>query len=327
MKILILRFSSIGDIILTTPVVRCLKSKFPEAEIHYLTRLPYKSIVESLHAVTKVITFETSVTEVLPEVRKEAYDYIIDLHKNLRTKTLLLRLGRCAHTFSKLNVRKWLKVRLGINCLPKVHIVDRYMKAVAFLDVIYDEQGLDYEIPANTELDASIFPLEKRTHYTVIVVGAKQFTKQIPESHIITLCRLISGEIVLLGGKDESEKSQRILEQIEDNKRVTNLCGKLDLNQSALLLKGATNIITADTGMMHLAAALKKEVISIWGNTIPAFGMSAYYPKGMEHLSHILENNSIACRPCSKIGYSSCPKKHFKCMMDLNMQDVMQWVK
>jgi len=99
------------------------------------------------------------------------------------------------------------------------------------------------------------------------------------------------------------------------------------LNQSALLLEGATNIITADTGMMHLAAALKKEVISVWGNTIPAFGMSPYFPSGMEQRSHIIENTSLRCRPCTKLGYKKCPKKHFKCMMDLNMQEILQWVK
>lgn len=326
MKILILRFSSIGDIILTTPVVRCLKAQFPEVEIHYLTRASYRSLLENLPGISKVICFEKSAFETIAELKLAGYDHIIDLHKNLRTKRLLLKLGRRAHSFPKLNIRKWLKVQLKINCLPPIHIVDRYLKAVAFLGVVNDHQGLDYVIPKSTSISETIFLASQRLHYTVIVIGAKQFTKQIPEEHILYLCKSIQGNVVLLGGKDETAKADQIMQQATGVSLI-NLCGLLDLNQSALLLEGATNIITADTGMMHLAAALKKEVISVWGNTIPAFGMSPYFPSGMEQRSHIIENNTLGCRPCTKLGYKKCPKKHFKCMMDLNMQEIMQWVK
>jgi heptosyltransferase-2 len=323
-KILIVRFSSIGDIILTTPVVRCLHSAFPDAEIHYFTRRQYRDIVATLPSINKVISFENNINEVIADLKQERYTHIIDLHKNLRTKILLLKMARCAHSFPKLNLRKWLKVRLKADCLPDIHIVDRYLKSVAFLNVKNDGLGLDFIIPTETSLPENLFLPDKP--YTVIVAGAKQFTKQIPESLILNLCREIKGPKVLIGGRDEMEKSQQILAKAKDEE-VTDLCGKLNLYQSALILRDARNIITADTGMMHLAAALKKEVISIWGNTIPEFGMYAYYPQGMQHYNHMIENNNLKCRPCSKLGYSSCPKKHFKCMNDLHTEDILKFIK
>lgn len=326
MKILILRFSSIGDIVLTTPVLRCLKKQIPGAEIHYLTKASYASLLDTLPYPDKVITFHQSIKEVIPLLRKEHYDHIIDLHKNLRTKILLLKLRRRAGTFPKLNIQKWLMVRFKINLLPPVHIVDRYFKAVKHVGITNDGAGLDFMIPEGTAIPKELFPLSSRDHYTVIVIGAKQFTKQIPAERIISLCRKINQPVVLLGGKDEMGKAEMMTGAL-NSANIINICGRLDLQQSALLMKGATNIITADTGMMHIAAALKKEVISVWGNTLPAFGMTPYYPKGLEHLSHIIENTELKCRPCTKLGFDECPKKHFKCMMDIPEQKILKLIK
>ena len=304
-------------------MVRCLRSAFPDAEIHYFTRKLYRDIVAPLPAINKVITFENNIDEVVADLKREKYTHIIDLHKNLRTKILLLKMGRRAHSFPKLNLRKWLKVRLRIDCLPDIHIVDRYLKSLAFLKVKNDGLGLDFIIPEETVLPEDLSLPDQP--YTVIVAGAKQFTKQIPESLILSLCREIKGPKILIGGRDEMEKTQRILAQLK-LEEVTDLSGKLNLYQSALILRNARHIITADTGMMHLAAALKKEVISIWGNTIPEFGMYAYYPQGMQQYNHIIENRHLKCRPCSKLGYSSCPKKHFKCMNDLHTEDILKFI-
>lgn len=326
MKILILRFSSIGDIVLTTPVARCLKTQLRDAEVHYLTRKPYQALLADLPYVDRVITFDRSVNEVVPILKREGYDRIIDLHKNLRTKILLLKLCRRAHSFPKLNIRKWLLVRFKINLLPPVHIVDRYLKAVAFAGITNDGQGLDFVIPENTAISPEVFPLQSGDTYTAIVIGAKQFTKQIPAARIVELCKKIDHPTVLLGGKDEVSKAESIMQELKSAKTI-NVCGKLDLHQSALVLKGARNIITADTGMMHIAAALKKEVISVWGNTLPAFGMAPYYPKGQENLSHIVENHDLKCRPCTKLGFDACPKKHFKCMLDIPESQILNLIK
>lgn len=326
MKILILRFSSIGDIVLTTPVARCLKQQIQGAEIHYLTKSPYTSLLEPLAYVDRVLSFDKSIREVVPLLRHENYDLIIDLHKNLRSHSLLFRLGRRAHSFPKLNLQKWLRVRLKINCLPPVHIVDRYFRAVAFAGITNDGAGLDYTIPPETLLPEDVFPLPDGAAYTAIVAGAKQFTKQIPEEKIIALCRSLKQMVVLLGGKEEAAKAERIAAAVPTGSLI-NLCGRLSLHQSALVLKNARNIITADTGLMHISAALKKEVISVWGNTLPAFGMGPYYPAGQENLGHIVETKELTCRPCTKLGFDRCPKKHFKCMNDIPADEILRWVK
>lgn len=326
MKILILRFSSIGDIVLTTPVARCIKKQIPGAEVHYLTKTPYRPLLDTLPYLDKVLTFNNSINEVLEVLRKEKYDLIIDLHKNLRTKILLFKLGRRSHTFPKLNIQKWLMVRFKINLLPPIHIVDRYFKAVAFAGITNDGAGLDFMIPERTNISKDLFAPDLAGHYTAIVIGAKQFTKQIPVERIVSLCEKINHPVVLIGGKEETAKADLILKTVRTT-NVVNVCGRLDLHQSALVLQQASNIITADTGMMHVAAALKKEVISVWGNTLPAFGMTPYFPKGSEHLSHIIENNHLKCRPCTKLGFDACPKSHFKCMLELPDQEILQWIK
>jgi len=114
----------------------------------------------------------------------------------------------------------------------------------------------------------------------------------------------------LLGGKEDFDNGERVLIELQNS--ILNTCGKLNLNQSASLLKKASYVFSHDTGLMHIAAAFRKEVFSIWGNTIPAFGMYPYRTK-----YHSLENTQINCRPCSKIGFDKCPKGHFKCMNEI----------
>jgi ADP-heptose:LPS heptosyltransferase len=146
------------------------------------------------------------------------------------------------------------------------------------------------------------------------VIGAKFKTKAYPEDKIIEVCKRVNNPFVLLGGTEDAEMGEKIKKEVGD--RIYNSCGKFNLNQSASLVRQADRIITNDTGLMHIAAAFKKEIISLWGNTIPEFGMFPYMP-GNESRSHIFEVKGLSCRPCSKLGYQKCPKGHFKCMRDI----------
>lgn len=317
--------SSIGDIVLTTPVIRCLKMKYPEAEIHFLVKPAYSELLEPNPHITRLHILGDSLRETAARIRAERYDHIVDIHKNLRTFALRLMLLRRFHSFPKLNFRKWIAVKTKRKVLPDIHIVDRYLRAVAFLDVKNDGKGLDFFIPADLVLPAGIQgPLANRD-YIVMVVGAKQQTKQIPEEKMLEIVKLMNVPLVLIGGPDDADKAKRVAAGI-DHIPVLHTCGLLNILQSALLIRGAKLIITGDTGMMHIAAALKKPVISLWGNTIPAFGMTPYYPMGMEHLSHILEVSGLSCRPCSKLGYDRCPKKHFRCMNDIETAQIRTWL-
>jgi lipopolysaccharide heptosyltransferase II len=313
-KILIIRFSSIGDIVLTTPVIRCLKKQFPDCEIHYLTKKSFKGILENNPYITKVHNFEKKIQEVRAQLKKEQFDFVVDLHNNLRSLQVKNFLNKPSSSFSKLNFQKFILVKFKINKMPAIHIVDRYMKAVAPLGVKNDNEGLDYFIPEKEEVNISTLPLAHQNGYTGFVIGAKHFTKQLPVEKIIEICKKINSPIVLLGGKEDDVRAKEIEKAI--GAFIYNACGKYNLNQSASLVKQARKIITHDTGLMHIAAAFKKDIVSVWGNTVPAFGFTPYMPG--EH-STIVEVKNLPCRPCSKIGYNKCPKGHFKCMMDIDV--------
>ncbi|MEM8895210.1 MAG: glycosyltransferase family 9 protein [Bacteroidota bacterium] len=328
MKILILRFSSIGDIVLTTPVVRTVKTQLEDCEVHYATKKSYAGMIESNPYVDKVHLLDDKLGDLIKQLKKEKFDFVIDLHNNLRTRIIKMRLGVKSKSFNKLNWQKWLLVNFKINKLPNRHIVDRYLDTVAPLGVKGDTLGLDYFIPEKDEVDMEWLPETHRQGYYAVVIGAKFVTKQLPKERIIELCDRINKPIVLLGGKEDEDLGEEVVnffektasapieEQLREglNKRAElyNACGKFNLNQSASLIKQSGAVFSHDTGLMHIAAALKKQIFSIWGNTVPEFGM---YPYKTQFT--IFENKKLNCRPCSKIGHDKCPLGHFKCMNDV----------
>ncbi len=324
MKVLVLRFSSIGDIVLTSPVLRCLKQQLG-AEIHFLTKRAFAAVVEPNPYVDKVFTFEKEVTECLPDLKSAHYDWVIDLHHNLRSQRVKLALGRPAHSFDKLNWEKWLLVNTGIDRLPDVHIVQRYMAAVAHLGVKYDGQGLDYFIPPDQEVNpADLDPQLTEGNYVAFVLGATHATKRLPLEKMVDICARIQRPIVLLGGKAEMPAAQFLVEKLA-NQALVDVCGKCSLHQSASLVRQAAVVLTHDTGLMHIAAALRKPIVSVWGNTVPKFGMYPLYPDGMDR-NNSIEVSGLRCRPCSKIGYDRCPKGHFRCMMEVDVEEVARLV-
>ena len=328
MKILILRFSSIGDIVLTTPVIRTVKTQLERAEVHYATKEQYRSLFEANPYIDKMHYLGEKLSDLILELKEEHFDYVIDLHHNLRTWQVKRQLGVPSFSYNKLNVEKWLMVNLKINKLPNVHIVDRYMKTVEPLGVKMDALGLDYFIPDNDEVPLDWLPEGFRGEYVVFAIGAQHATKKLPLEKMIELCDRINKPVVLLGGKEDEATGEELarffsregepagttegLQRLNKKTIVYNGCGKFNINQSASVVKQARYVFTHDTGLMHIAAAFKKEVFSIWGNTIPSFGMYPYRTKFT-----VLENNKLPCRPCSKIGHNKCPKGHFKCMRDV----------
>ena len=328
MKILIIRFSSIGDIVLTSPVIRCLK-KQTDAEIHYLTKKNFEKILLSNPYVDKVFSIEKDISEVITDLKSMDYDYIIDLHKNLRSLHVKKTLGVKSFSFNKLNIEKWLMVNLKINRLPHTHIVDRNLETVESLGVKNDGEGLDYFIPKEDEIDLKEiskkfnFPITD-SNYIVFVIGAAHATKRLPVEKIIDICNALNASIILLGGKEDFENGEII--STKSIGYVLNLCSKLNLNQSASIVKQAKVVITHDTGLMHVAAAFRKKIISVWGNTIPEFGMYPYYPSASQEdifKNEIIEVKGLSCRPCSKIGYNKCPRGHFKCMQMIDTEGVI----
>lgn len=320
MKFLIIRFSSIGDIVLTTPVIRCLKKQVAEAEVHYLTKNSFKGIIESNPHVDKLHLLRDDFDETVNELKQEKFDYIIDLHRNLRTLKVKKALGKVpAYSFNKLNIRKWLLTAFKINLMPHVHIVDRYLETLKPFGVKNDGRGLDYFIPEKDVVPDTDIPAAQSLGYIGIVIGAAHNTKKLPLDKLKELCTKIDHPIILLGGAEDREIGNEIASI--DPIKIYNSCGKFNLNESADLVRRAKVIVTHDTGLMHIAAAFKKPIISIWGNTVPSFGMSPYFGNTMVK-NDLFEIKGLYCRPCSKIGYSRCPLGHFKCMRKHDMSVV-----
>ncbi|MBC7450812.1 MAG: glycosyltransferase family 9 protein [Cytophagales bacterium] len=311
MKILILRFSSIGDIVLTTPVIRCLKQQLPDASIHYATKASFKSILEHNPYIDKIHLLESSTGKLIKQLKEEQFDIVIDLHSNLRTRRIKWSLNAKSYTFDKLNIRKWLLVNWKWKMMPDQHIVERYLDSIKPLGIHNDQKGLDYFIPDKDKIDLLSLPKHFHNAYAAIAIGAQHATKRLPEAKLIELIGKITLPVMLLGGKEDAQMADTLVSYFPATKKILNACGKYNLNQSASLTQQAAYLYTHDTGLMHIAAALQKRVVSIWGNTVPEFGM---YPYKTEHETWQVEN--LSCRPCSKIGYRSCPKKHFRCMND-----------
>jgi ADP-heptose:LPS heptosyltransferase len=312
-KFLVIRFSSIGDIVLTTPVIRCLKQQVPGAEVHFATKKNYQALLENNPYLDKIFLLEDSLRMLLPQLQAENYDAVIDLHNNLRTRRLKMALGKKAYQFNKLNLQKWIYINFKIkSVMPPVHIVERYLKTVEPFGVKDDGLGLDYFIPEKDEISLSQLPVSHQSGFVVYAIGGQHFTKKLPMERMIELCRKIRQPVVLLGGKEDAENGEVIAEALGG--KILNFCGKLSVNQSASVIKNSLCVYTHDTGMMHIAAAFHKKIISIWGNTTPLLGMYPY-----RTAFEVWENNTLSCRPCSKIGFDRCPKGHFKCMQEIRL--------
>lgn len=323
-KILVIRFSSIGDIVLTTPILRCIKKQLPEAQIHYLTKYEFSDVIYNNPYVSSFCFLQNNMNQVVEQLKRVGFDYVIDLHHNLRSWQVKRKLSGKKTSYNKLNVEKWLITNFKINKLPHQHIVDRYFETVKSLGIINDGEGLDFFIGPHDEIDmVKVLPPEFINGYVGFIIGAKHATKQLPADKVISICKKISQPVVLIGGWEDRQRGQQIADA--SGKHVISTCGKFTMGQSASLVKNAQLIITHDTGLMHIAAAFRKKIISVWGNTIPEFGMYPYLPKESEPFS-IVEVKNLSCRPCSKLGYQQCPKKHFRCMNDIDEQEILNIV-
>jgi ADP-heptose:LPS heptosyltransferase len=328
MKFLIIRFSSIGDIVLTTPVVRCLKKQVPGCEIHYLIKPQFKTVMAHNPYVDKLHLLNEDWEQMIADLKEEKFDHIIDLHHNLRTLRVKKALKVPSTSFNKLNIEKLIFVKLKWNVMPKLHIVDRYMETVKSFGVRNDGAGMDYFIPREEEVQQKDIPASHHLGFVAIVIGASFYTKKLPVYKLQELCQKLDHPIILLGAKEEFAEGEEIRKV--DPGKVYNACGKFSLNESADLVRKSKLVIAHDTGLMHIAAALKKPVIAVWGSTTPSFGMVPYYGENFL-LSHArpyddAQVNKLWCRPCTKMGRNSCPQGHFKCMKQMDINDLVSKV-
>jgi len=312
MRLLFIRFSSIGDIVLTSPAIRCAKMQIPGVEIHFLTKASFKDLVIANPYINRVHCLEDSIEATVAPLKKIQFDYIIDLHNNLRTWRIKRALGVSAYSYKKLSVQKWLLALTKINLLPPTHVCDRYIQTLAPLGVINDGKGLDYFLPTADFSVESILPTPFHVGYTALVIGASYETKKMPIQKWIELCEKINGPIVVVGDRADQINAQKLTAVFPE--KVFNACGNYSLNESALFIKKSRLVISHDTGFLHVAVAFNKPTITIWGATSPVLQFEAYYTKDAQTKSMNAMVPNLSCQPCSKQGGHKCPKGHFKCM-------------
>ncbi len=303
-------------------MVRILKNQVEDAEIHFVTKRKYETLLKSNPNIEKVHVFDYILAEIFQQLKDEKFDYIIDLHNNFRSGRIKRRVKAPSYTVNKLNFQKMLLIRFKINRLPKKHIVDRYLETISFLNIKNDGKGLDYFIPEDEAFKNEDLPAPFQKGFVAFVIAGTYYTKRYPIEKVSEICQKIDFPVILLGGKEEFDDGEKILSQSKGN--VLNYAGKISLNQSASLVRDAKIVLTNDTGLMHIAASFHKKILSFWGNTVPDFGMVPYLPHSA---SKIMEVKDLKCRPCSKLGHKKCPKKHFKCMNDIDINKVILWIK
>lgn len=325
MRLLFIRFSSIGDIVFTTPAIRCAKQQIPGVEIHFLTKASMKAVTIANPYIDQLHYFDRDLNATIKELKAYQFDYIIDLHKNFRTYRIQKALGVPCLSYQKLSLQKLLLTKLHVNFMPNRHIVDRSLDALSSLGVVNDGKGLDYFMPQETAFASSPLPASFHSGYIALVIGASYASKKLPVSELQQLCHKIPYPIVLIGGKEDQIEGAMVA-SINPIK-IFNACGQFNLQESALLVKGARTVIAHDTGFLYIACAFHKKTVAIWGATSPALQVEPYYPNHQESedgVANEMYYNAIVpnmpCQPCSNYGTKQCPQGHFACMKKQDLQ-------
>jgi len=306
-KILCIRFSSIGDILLTTPIVRVLKAQYPQAEIHIATKASLSHLWDGNPYVDQVHGYHGNLWEFAVSLRKEGFSKVFDLHKNLRSFALCYLLGKIPKQINKFTSARKAFVKTQVNTLPG-HLVDRNL---ASLGLQADGQGLDYFISESAQVNLADYGI--KPPFVLFAIGAAHQTKVLAYPKMIELVDSIPQQIVLIGDDWDEKIGYRLATLFPE--KVLNLCTKTSIAQSASLIQQASMVITHDSSMMHIAAALKHpNLFSIWGSTHPGLGFTPYKTPFT-----VIENTNLACRPCSTQGSNVCPLGHFTCMNSLDL--------
>ncbi len=315
--ILFIRFSSIGDIVLCSPLLRALKMQKPDVRILFATKKQYQGLLAHNPHIDQLFLLDKDMGTLISALQAEQIDFVADLHNNLRSRRLRWAIKAPSAVVRKYNWQKWLLVRFKINIMPQSHIVDRYFETLKSLGIYNDNQGLAFYnglSPENSQHLLQSIPQK----YAILVVGGTYYTKRMPIPKLIEIVETLPYPAVLIGGKEDLPVAQTVCKATQHLNPI-NTCGQMSVAESAELIRLSQLVITGDTGMMHIAAAYHKTILSVWGNTVPALGFAPYMPT-QAHKAVILENNNLKCRPCSKLGYNKCPKKHFKCMQTLDIR-------
>jgi ADP-heptose:LPS heptosyltransferase len=311
-RILIIRFSSIGDIVLTFTVASTIKSLYPHCTIDFVTKPQFKELLNACPDLDIIYTLTGTVAQLRKEIDFNQYDAILDLHHNLRSRILLgFQFGK-VYRFPKNNIEKWLLTTFKIR--PKIirHVTERYLETLsAYTKAPIVGIAPAYRVPDASKIDIKETFQVEPSKYVAVAIGAQFATKRMPTDLLVELIQKINLPVLLIGGKEDQLTANEILEQCTSN-IIFSAVGTATIHESAWLVKNAKALLTHDTGLMHIGASFEVPLHVIWGNTTRDFGMYPYRVEQEQVFNY--EVSGLSCRPCSKIGHQSCPKGHFSCM-------------
>lgn len=327
-KILIIRLSSIGDILLATPLIRVLRKKFPGAQIDFLTKSRFRELLENNPHLNRLLLFDdqagfAELRRIKREIQQQNYDWLVDIHGNTRSAYLKwLTHFKQTFTFNKRKLRRFVLVQFKKNLFSKIlPVYQRYIEPLNPFGVEDDGAGLEFhfapEVPGKIQKKYEEF-LKKHPVCIGLAPGAGYETKRWPAEYFSQSMNWLTSKlnigIILFGGKPEMALGESIRDGFKGD--ALNTCGQLSLQEAAALMQQCNVVISNDTGLMHLAAALNKKLVAIFGSTTAELG---FFPNATEQ---VILQRDLDCRPCSHVGRHKCPKKHFRCMRDIQPESV-----
>lgn len=339
-KTLIIRLSSIGDIVLASPLIRLLRKKNSQAQTDFLVKSEYRELVRYNPHLRYVIEFDThggfaGLRALRKKIRQERYDAIVDIHGNFRSTFLRSKASPTVLKVNKRRLARFFLANFKWNIYRSVAAVPiRYLEAVRSLGIGDDGGGLEVFVPEETSVrvwdQLSKAGIDGQGHVVGLCPGAKHATKrwlrQYFEQLAVALVKEDNAELLLFGGKDDQEIcasiERRVVQDTGRRGDILNYAGALSLLETASAMDACDVIVANDSGLLHLAAARKRRVVAIFGPTVKEFG---FYPYGTE--SKVIERQGLYCRPCTHIGGQTCPEGHFRCMKEITVDEVLNGVR
>jgi len=337
-KTLVIRFSSVGDIVLSSLLVRVFHLRFPESQIDYLVKAEFADLVRYNPHISHVLEFPrggtfSDLVNIRRRISASQYDLIIDIHDSLRSRYLCIGAKRVVR-INKRKAARFMFINLKWNLYQMFggtpSVAERYLETVWEFRAFNDNKGLEIFFPETAEDKALSLLHEAGAVPGQILIAvcpsARHFTKMWLKERFAEaaaqLSREVKAGIVILGSHGEEERCtdiERRIREASPETVVVNVAGRLSFPETAAMMDRCEIVITNDSGLMHIAAARKRNVVAIFGSTTKELG---FYPYGTPHI--VVENDSLECRPCTHIGRQSCPKGHFKCMNDIPTSRVVE---
>jgi len=314
-RIGIIRLSSLGDVVLISPVIRCLYQQLEEPELILLTHRDMVPLFEHNPLLHTVIGYDPSAPgKSAAEFLGCMLDLIVDLQKNLRSSFVKLGSALPVLSFSKQNVRKWGMVNLKTRGRCP-HVVLRMLQGLNQLGITDDGLGVELHLPPENQPEDS-WKKQHQGGYIAIGIGSAHATKALSMEFLSAFLAMQTMPCVLLGGPSDQTKGEAL--QAMFSGKVFSLCGQTDLLSTAYWVRDSAHVVSGDTLIMHLAACFSKSLDVVWTNTLPEFGMEPYYGTAQVFKAKYHQVGDLKCRPCTKTGFRACPQGHFKCMNQIS---------